>query len=401
MDYEPFWRYRPTDEEYLLERQRLNEAKARYCAAKKAHGPLSPEAVDTLFELAELYRMEGHFDIAEWLLDRVWFFLPYVYPADDIRSVDMLMLCAFQAERLEDALQLGMEAVERAKLITGADSVEAGYQVHNLGTLYSNHGQRDAAVKWQMAGIECLQRNLADNDAELIGILRWTASRCYMNGEYDEALSLYRELHRVSLRDNGPEDLTTLNAMQGVAGALGHLGMHQAALPLWRECSGALLNVPNESEDAVYMALKGYRDCCTALDLYDEALAAALQLLEAVGTQSNRRTSILHKIGSIYARTGDYENAISYFMAAKEDMVLHENTMYISHADLEHELADAHRALGQEQEAVETEANAAAAEKALEGLPPELLKSLEAHRLGLPDPIRTIEPPLLRIKRDN
>lgn len=396
MSYEPFWRFRPTDEEYLLERQQINEARAAYGMARQEYGPLSPEASDALFVLRETYCEYGYFKLAEKLLEKIWFFAEYVYPEDDIRSSDMLIRCAFFSKEKEEALRLGTDAVTRAQQISGVDSTDAGYAMHNLGTLYSNHSNLEEALRWQLAGINCLRKQLPDNDPELLTMMRRTANRCTMFKEHETAIQLKEELYRINAREHGPDSIEAFRAVASMARAHDYLGHHEQAILLWRECCDVLQGMQSVGEEDLFPALHNYCECCLAICAYEEALPIALYLLETEPPSRHKKHLTLYAIGIIHRQRGDYESAVHYLKAAVEEIDSHKEVIYLREKDIKGELASVYRLLGWEQEAADVEASLFEHEAILDDLPAFPYEMLDDGNGGQRIRVTAIEPEYLR-----
>lgn len=368
MSRKPFWRYMPTNEEYVKERQQINAAKAVYAAAKE-EGRHSPRAADALFELCDAYQEHGHFQIAQWLMNRIFPHAEEIYPEDDIRSADMMMWTAFGIEDEQEALAHAAQALARAQQIAGADSVEAGYAMHNLGTLHSNFSRRAEGVRWQLEGIACLRKRLPDGSAELFNMMSWTARRCSMFKEYTAALELYSKLCRVSLRDRGEDDRTTLSAMQGMARAYDGLGWHAQALLLWRACCRIMQEKEGADSRELFSVLDSCCDCCISIGADDEALEIIGRLLEMKERSTHHRHSTLRKAAGIHTRRGDDEAAADCLRAALEYMEDSKNAIFRSKNEFKRELAAVCRRLGREQEAAEVEATITDEADPLTGVP--------------------------------
>lgn len=396
MSYEPFWRFRPTDEEYLLERQRINAAKAAYGMAKYECGPLSPEAIDALFELSKEYCQHGHYKMAEWILERIWFFAPYIYPEDDIRSSDILVRCAFRSKEKEEALQLGTQAVECAQRISGVDSIDAGYAMYNLGTLCSNHSQLEEALEWQLAGIECLRKHLPDNAPELLSMIRRTARWCTMFKAYDTAIQLKEELYQINSRDHGPDSIEAFRAMTSMARTHDLLGQHEQAILLWRKCCEAMQEMQSLGASDLFPTLHDYCECCLAAGAFEEALPIALYLLETEPPSRHKKHMMLYVIGFIHKQCGDYKSAVHYLKAAVEEIDSHKEVIYLREKDIKGELASVYRLLGWEQEAADVEASLFEHEAILDDLPAFPYETLDDGNGGQRIRVTAIEPEYLR-----
>ncbi|MFO0852208.1 MAG: tetratricopeptide repeat protein, partial [Gemmataceae bacterium] len=140
-----------------------------------------------------------------------------------LHSMQWLVRAYILAGRPKDAVGLGTDLVDRLTARQGADDPATVASVLDLGRAYTNAGQADAAI----ALLTRVRPRHPDRAATLALAQAYGAA-----GRQADALPLYEEAYRQSLREQGPEDHQTLICAHNLACAYWHAGRAAEAVTI-------------------------------------------------------------------------------------------------------------------------------------------------------------------------
>ena len=134
--------------------------------------------------------------------------------------------------------------------------------------------------------LEYRKRVLGEDHSHTIEMLNKLANAFYSKGEFDKAVSLFKECLTKSKRIFGEEKPYTINAINSLASSFQSKGDYDRALPLFEECLAKYKRVLGDDHPStlrtlnnlanVYYAKGEYH---TALSMFDECLAMRERVL--------------------------------------------------------------------------------------------------------------------------
>lgn len=219
-------------EEYQEHTDRLRELRAEYRAKREECGPLDPETVDVLVQIADEYIENMGESIAVRLLEKPCSLRKQLYAPDDPRQVDLIVSYASalgQWERRKDALPLMLEALQLAESIEGADSMLVAEVLDVVSFTYRKNGMYPEAVENLKRSLTIKRRHLPADSDYLIDSLACTAGHCTRAGFYEDAARFRLEAFQLQRRANGLANAETLRFLHLLACAYQACGQTKKA----------------------------------------------------------------------------------------------------------------------------------------------------------------------------
>ena len=279
-------------------------------------GATHPNTLETVQNLANVYRNQGRYDAAEKLCERVLTVkeekLGATHP-DTLGTVQNLAIVYQSQGRYDEAAKLYKRALTGNEENLGAMHPNTLETVQNLANVYPNQGRYKAAEKlyeWELTGNE---ENLGATHPNTLGTVQNLANVYRNQGRYNEAEKLYERVLTGREEKLGATHPNTLGTVQNLANVYHNQGRYDEAEKLYkRALTGSKEKLgfthPNmfrtvENLAKVYQNQGRYD---AAEKLYERVLTGNKEKLGAIHPDTLR---IVQELANIYSNQGRYDEA--------------------------------------------------------------------------------------------
>ncbi len=299
----------PPQERYLIEAQHariINDLDKAIDSYKRLVERM-PANTQLHFELGELYRAKGSFDLAQAQYQRALKEDPYYLDA---------LYAAGQVENKRQDFEKSLDYLNRAlNLSIRLDNQEAKAKILNaIGFAYQWLNKRDEALRYYQESL-AIKREIGDKRGVATS-LNQIAQIHDLEGKPEEARASYEEALRIYREIGDKKGVGAI--LMNLGNLLQDRGEYEEALKSAKESLQVQIEVGDEYAQAVcqsnigaiYFVKGQYRD---ALTYYERAL----QLREKLNVPIEIAET-LYNLAEASARIGQYDQALTYYLRALE-----------------------------------------------------------------------------------
>ncbi len=241
-----------------------------------------PDTLGAMDHLAGAYYQAGRLEEALGLwrqvLERRQATLGPEHP-DTLRAMPGLAVSYRASGRLEEAISLQEEVLRRMRLRLGDEHRYTLGAMHNLSVFYSDSGRLDEALRLKEEVLRRTRSRLGPEHPGTLDAMDNLALSYADAGRLEEAIQLHEDVLRLSRSKLGPEHPDTLTAMNNLAGSYSDAGRLDEALALWREVLRLRREKLGAEHPDTLRAMSGLALSSRAAGKLDEALALQQEVL--------------------------------------------------------------------------------------------------------------------------
>jgi len=237
-------------------------------------------------------------------------------------ELDSLTDLNFSAGALEKTILVLEAAKEKSEKEFGKeDTLYIGYCLSS-GFLYKQTGQYDIAMSLFKEAESISEKALGREHASFANALNNLADLHQTMGNYDLALPLFKEAKKINEKTLGKENATYAMSLNNLAYIYQVKGNYKLALPLLIEAIDIQKKVLGEEHPDLAVALNGLAYVHLRMGDYDLALPLFIECTAifetALGEEHPYFASTMNSLANLYQSLGNYELALPLYIKAKE-----------------------------------------------------------------------------------
>ena len=227
----------------------------------------------------------GLYQKAAGQLEKVRYFWLSAYGPEHpgtLEAMNGLAACYSRAGRLDEALRLQEEVLEKCRRFLGPDDPSTLAAMNNLAASYfAGSGRRGEAIRLQEEVLEIRRRTLGPGHPDTLQAMNNLAASWFEAGRLDEAIRLAEEALETSRRILGPDHPGTLHVMTNLALGYPKADRHNEALRLQEEVFEKSRRILGPDHPDTHLAMANLAMVWAATGRVDEAVQLEQQVLAA------------------------------------------------------------------------------------------------------------------------
>lgn len=231
--------------------------------------------------------------------------------SDSLSAVGMALA---QDGKYQEAIPYILQCADIEKEIVGEEHFWYINSLYTIIDLYLFQEKYEDALKWERLVLDIFEKSLGKNNIQYISFLAENSQNLINIGEYNDALSQYKEALYLLQQSNIAADDWKSMILIGIADCYNLLDNYSEAINTAKEALNIALNVYGKDHPgyanllgrlAIYNSQQGNYDIAVKL-----ATEAKDILLDTLGENHSDYVSILDNLSEYYYRLSDYNKAI-------------------------------------------------------------------------------------------
>ena len=255
--------------------------------------------------------------------------------ADTALALSNLAMCLSDLGKIDEALELHLEALELDKLAVGEEDPDVATDLTNIGLCLSKQGKHGEALAKHEEALAIRKKVLGKDHPDVAQTLTHMASCLSKQRKHDAALKHLREVLEMRQRTLGADSLDVAVSLNSIASSLGMMGKHEEALEAYKESLAIRRRALGDESPDVANALHNMAWCLSELGRLDEALKAnyeALKIRKAVFGEDH--ASVAQSLNNIALCLTEQERYNDAIMRHQQALEIRKRVLGPEHADV-------------------------------------------------------------------
>ena len=299
--------------------ERALEIRQEQLGAEDSH------TLDSMDNLARLYRRQSRYNEAEVLLVKALKIGRQVLGEEDLKNSDFMVNLGdvyLVQGRYDKAEVLFVKALKITRRVLGEEHPKTLRSMGDLASLYMHQGRYDEAEPLQLRTLEIRKRVLSEKHPDITLSMRSLVTQYRYEERYDEAEALCIKVLKIRRRLWGEKHPNTLRSMNDLAQVYMAQDQYDEAEPLLAKAlEGRRRELGEEHLDAL-VSMNCLATLYTGQGRYDEAKPLFKRTLETMqrvlGEKNPYTLTSMHNFAMLYIKQKRYDEAEPLLIEALE-----------------------------------------------------------------------------------
>ena len=283
---------------------------------RRSLGPAHPQTLDTLTQLASVYRREGKYPQSEALSDQALALgrraLGPEHPGTLGIMHGLATLYDLQG-RYPESEALHQKVLEARRRVLGPEHQDTLESLNNLAAVSDMEGKYPQSEALYLQTIEARRRLLGPEHPATLWSMSELAWVYTEENKFEQAEALYAQVLESQRRVLGPEHPSTLASLNGQAAVYNAEGKLQQAEAIWRQVMEIMRRTLGNEHPNTLALIANVAEVSAHQGKYAQAAALAKEALEArrrlLGPDHPDTLASMFSLASLYDRQGRYAEA--------------------------------------------------------------------------------------------